>query len=46
MDGITGMITITATTSTGITDHGTTHGDHLPVGITGGIGTQRSQHLA
>jgi len=39
------MTTITAITTTGIMDRGTTHGDHLPVGTTGGIGTQRSQRL-
>jgi hypothetical protein len=45
MDGTTGMITTTAITTTGIMDRGTTHGDHLRVGTTGGIGTQRSQRL-
>ena len=45
MDGTTGMITTTATTTTGTMDHGTTHGDHRAVGITGGTGTQHSRRL-
>ena len=44
-DGTTGMITTTATITTGIMARGTTHGDHLHAGITGGTDTQPSPHL-